>query len=89
VRGARSSAKSPSKEMTGSTGGYYVLEPSVLDLIADDAVIWEQGPLPALARRGELRAFRHEGFWRGIDTQRDLFDVRELWDSGERPWSIR
>ncbi len=70
-------------------GGYYVLEPSVLDLIEGDATAFEQGPLPALAERGDLHAFRHAGYWRGIDTRRDLFDVREQWDAGERPWLRR
>lgn len=67
-------------------GGFYVLEPSVLDLIAGDDTIFEQGPLPALSRSGGLHAFRHEGFWQGIDTLRELVQVRDLWESGERPW---
>lgn len=70
-------------------GGFYVLEPSVLDLIEGDRTIFEQGPLPALGRSGGLHAFRHEGFWQGIDTVRELVQVRELWESGERPWLKR
>lgn len=70
-------------------GGFYVLEPSVIDLIEGDGTIFEQGPLPALSRSGGLHAFRHEGFWQGIDTLRELVQVRELWESGERPWLKR
>lgn len=70
-------------------GGFYVMEPSVLDLIAGDDTVFEQGPLPELSRNGELHAYRHDGFWQGVDTLRDLITVRELWDSGERPWLTR
>ena len=70
-------------------GGFYVLEPSVIDLIEGDNTIFEQDPLPALSHRGGLHAFRHEGFWQGIDTLRDLVQMRDLWESGERPWLKR
>lgn len=70
-------------------GGFYVLEPSVLDLIGGDGTILEQDVLPALTRSGGLHAFRHEGFWQGVDTLRDLVLVRDLWESGRRPWLKR
>jgi glucose-1-phosphate cytidylyltransferase len=70
-------------------GGFFVLEPSVIDLIAGDEVLWERGPLEALAAAGELCAFRHEGFWQGMDTLRDLRLLESLWVSGEAPWRRR
>ena len=70
-------------------GGFFVLEPAVLDLIAGDDTLWERGPLEALAARGELRAFRHEGFWQSMDTLRDLRYLESLWTGGDAPWAPR
>ena len=67
-------------------GGFFVLEPSVLARIADDATIFESGPLEALAHDGELAAFRHDGFWAAMDTLRDKNNLEALWASGEAPW---
>jgi glucose-1-phosphate cytidylyltransferase len=67
-------------------GGFFVLEPQVLDLIEGDATIWERGPLEQLARDGELSAFRHHGFWQPMDTLRDRTYLETLWSSGRAPW---
>ncbi|HEC90687.1 MAG TPA: glucose-1-phosphate cytidylyltransferase [Alphaproteobacteria bacterium] len=69
-------------------GGFFVLEPSVFDLIEDDQTIWEQAPLENLAARGELRAYRHEGFWQCMDTLRDRRLLEGLWASGGAPWKV-
>ncbi len=66
-------------------GGFFVAEPSVLDLVDGDDTIWEQGPLEALANNGELAAFRHDGFWQPMDTLRDKLHLEELWRTGA-PW---
>jgi len=66
-------------------GGYFVVHPSVLDLIDGPDTIWEQGPLEALAATGELVAFRHAGFWQPMDTLRDKLHLEELWQAGA-PW---
>jgi glucose-1-phosphate cytidylyltransferase len=68
-------------------GGFFVLEPRVLDFITGDEVLWERGPLEALAELGELRAYRHDGFWQGMDTLRDLRYLESLWVSREAPWA--
>lgn len=68
-------------------GGFFVLSPRVLDRIADDATVWEREPLEALAADGELVAFRHEGFWLPMDTQRDRSVLEQLWASGRAPWA--
>ncbi|MEM9403029.1 MAG: glucose-1-phosphate cytidylyltransferase [Pseudomonadota bacterium] len=67
-------------------GGFFVLEPAVLDDIEGDATIWEREPLENLANRKELAAYRHEGFWHPMDTLRDRAVLEELWESGEAPW---
>lgn len=67
-------------------GGFFVLNPSVLSLIEDDATIWEKGPLETLAARGQLQAFLHHGFWSPMDTIRDKAELEELWADGRAPW---
>jgi glucose-1-phosphate cytidylyltransferase len=67
-------------------GGFFVLSPSVIELIADDATTWEREPLEALAKAGQLRAFQHAGFWQPMDTLRDKTQLEELWASGKAPW---
>ena len=67
-------------------GGFFVLEPSVLARIEDDATIFESGPLEALAHDGELAAYRHDGFWAAMDTLRDKNNLEALWATGEAPW---
>ena len=67
-------------------GGFFVLEPSAIEIIGDDLTIWEREPLESLAKNAELAAYRHTGFWRPMDTLRDKIVLNELWDSGDAPW---
>ncbi len=69
-------------------GGYFVLDPAVLDLIPGDSTIWEKQPLETLAAKGQLGIFRHDGFWRPMDTLRDKIELESLWDSQTAPWKI-
>lgn len=69
-------------------GGFFVLNPSVIDLIDDDSTIWERKPLETLAETGELEAFKHDGFWQPMDTLRDKQLLEELWQSGNAPWKV-
>lgn len=69
-------------------GGFFVLKPSVLDLIASDHTTWEQEPLVGLADKGQLMAFQHLGFWQPMDTLRDKHYLERLWSNGEAPWKI-
>ena len=69
-------------------GGFFVLEPEVLDLIGGDDTLWEHEPLSTLAARGELMAFRHSGFWQPMDTLREKRLLEELWHSGKAPWKV-
>lgn len=78
--------KPDGEEMPWINGGFFVLEPKVFDYISDDETIWEREPLEALAREGELSAFRHTGFWQPMDTLRDKNYLEGLWQSGTAPW---
>jgi glucose-1-phosphate cytidylyltransferase len=67
-------------------GGFFVLEPAVMDYIKDDASVWEQEPLKDLARDRMLSAYRHYGFWHPMDTLRDKHVLEEMWENGNAPW---
>jgi glucose-1-phosphate cytidylyltransferase len=69
-------------------GGFFVLSPRCLELIDGDDCVFEEGPLRELAKKGELMAFDHHGFWRPMDTLRDKNQLEELWRSREAPWKI-
>lgn len=69
-------------------GGFFVLSPSVIDLIEGDETIWEHGPLETLAARRELVAYRHRGFWQPMDTLRDKTRLTELWEDNTAPWKV-
>ena len=67
-------------------GGFFVLDPAVIDYIEDDASIWERQPMERLASEKQLGIFRHHGFWRPMDTLRDKIELENLWDSQKAPW---
>ena len=67
-------------------GGFFVLSPRCLDLIEDDASVWENYPLSRLAEQGQLMAFKHSGFWQPMDTLREKNMLEEMWSNGTAPW---
>jgi glucose-1-phosphate cytidylyltransferase len=69
-------------------GGFFVCEPSVLDLIENDSTVFERGPLESLAQSGDLFSFKHDGFWKCMDTLRDKNDLNEMWSKGKPKWKI-
>jgi glucose-1-phosphate cytidylyltransferase len=69
-------------------GGFFVLQPRVLDRIGDDTMPWELAPLEGLAADQQLAAFRHDEFWQPMDTLRDKLHLEQLWDSGRAPWKV-
>ena len=69
-------------------GGYFVLEPQVIDYIRDDSTVWEQEPMRDLAEEGMLPAFQHHGYWQNMDTLHDKNILEEIWHSGKAPWKI-
>jgi glucose-1-phosphate cytidylyltransferase len=76
----------PQGDGTWINGGYFVLEPEVIDFINDDATVWEQEPLGKLSEMQQLSAYRHNGFWHPMDTLRDKQSLEEMWHSGKAPW---
>ena len=69
-------------------GGFFVLEPSVLDLINGDDCTWEDFPLRILAENNELSAYVHDGFWQPMDMLRDKNYLEDLWKNKKAPWKI-
>jgi glucose-1-phosphate cytidylyltransferase len=67
-------------------GGYFVVEPSFIDLIAADETVLEKDPLEKAAATGQLMAYKHEGFWQCMDTKRDRDALEDLWQRGEAKW---
>ncbi len=69
-------------------GGYFVLEPGVLEHIGDDSSVWEREPMEELSKLGQLQAWKHAGFWQPMDTLRDKMLLDELLAKGNAPWII-
>ena len=71
-------------------GGFFVLEPEVLDYLDDDSddIMWEDRPLNKLADNKELAAYKHYGFWKCMDAIRDKEDLESLWQSGQAKWKV-
>ena len=69
-------------------GGFMVLEPAVFDYLEGDDTIFEQKPLQALVEKGQLMAYRHNGFWQCMDTAREKEKLEKLWASGHAPWKV-
>jgi len=78
----------PDGDNSWINGGFFVLEPSVLNLISGDLTNWEADVLPKLAVDGQLSAYRHRGFWQPMDTLRDRNRLEELWAHGQAPWKV-
>jgi glucose-1-phosphate cytidylyltransferase len=68
-------------------GGFFCFEAGVVDSLDEDSVL-EREPLERLAAAGQLRAFRHEGFWDCMDTYKDAVVLNDLWEGGEAPWKM-
>jgi len=67
-------------------GGFFVLEPGVLEFIDDDLMVWEREPMERLSKAGQLVAWQHAGFWQPMDTLRDKMVLDEIWSTGTLPW---
>jgi glucose-1-phosphate cytidylyltransferase len=71
------------------SGGFFVFQREFFKYLNDDPALWlEQAPLEDLSRDGELALYRHQDYWLGMDTYRDLTELSELWESGEAPWKV-
>jgi glucose-1-phosphate cytidylyltransferase len=81
-------AEKPQGSSGWVNGGFFVASPSILDYIDGDDTVFEQAPLSQLSADGELSAYRHNGFWLGMDTLWDKINLDTLWNSGKAPWKI-
>ena len=78
----------PSGDGSWINGGFFVLEKKSLDLVSKDKDIWERKPLETLAKRNQLAAYKHNGFWKAMDTLRDKIVLDELWVKKKAPWKL-
>jgi glucose-1-phosphate cytidylyltransferase len=79
----------PASDGVWISGGFFVLEPGIFDYLQEgDSTIWERAPLENLTRDNQLNAFKHGGFWRPMDTQRDRMELENMWNSGKCEWKI-
>jgi glucose-1-phosphate cytidylyltransferase len=78
----------PSAEGGLINGGFFILDPSVLELIDSHDTVWEQEPMENLAADAQLAAWVHRGFWQPMDTLRDKLHLNSLWESGAAPWKL-
>jgi glucose-1-phosphate cytidylyltransferase len=69
-------------------GGFFVFEPELFDDLTDDTTILERDPLESLATKGQLNAYKHEGFWYPMDTLRDKNYLEKIWATGQAPWKV-
>jgi glucose-1-phosphate cytidylyltransferase len=76
----------PDTEGGWINGGFFVLEPSAIASVTDDAQMFEREPIEALVANHQVQAFLHHGFWQAMDTLRDKQHLEELWASGKAPW---
>lgn len=82
----RSFLEKPKGDGAWINGGFFVCDPSVIDLIEGDDTTWERYPMETLAAQGEMMAFRHDGFWKPMDTLRDKLELETAWTSGQAEW---
>jgi glucose-1-phosphate cytidylyltransferase len=69
-------------------GGYFVCEPQIFDFIDGDETVWEKNPMERIATEGQMCAFKHQGFWRPMDTLKDKMDLNDMWNQNNAPWKI-
>ena len=68
--------------------GYMVLQPDIFNYIEGDGTVFEKETLEAVLRLGELKAYKHNGFWQCMDTQREKERLEKMWESGQAPWKL-
>ena len=83
----RSFKEKPQVKQGWINGGFFVFSHKVMDYISDDRTVLEREPLERLAEEGQLKTYRHEGFWQCMDTVRDRDLLNQLWNSGDAPWT--
>ncbi|HVF96942.1 MAG TPA: glucose-1-phosphate cytidylyltransferase [Flavisolibacter sp.] len=81
-------AEKPKGDGAWINGGFFVCEPGVFKYIKDDATIWEREPMECLARDNQMNAFKHDGYWKPMDTLRDKYELESEWNNGTAKWKF-
>ena len=68
--------------------GFFVLEPEIFNFIENDLSVWEKEPLENISNIKELNSYKHEGFWKPMDTLRDKNELQDLWNLNKAQWKI-
>ena len=76
----------PERNNEWVNAGYFVLEPEVFELINNDSTIWEKEPLKELVYKNQISAFKHEGFYKSMDTISDKNYLEKLWNTNQAKW---
>ncbi len=84
----QSFVEKPKGDARWVNGGFFILSPKIGIYLKDDTTIWEKEPMEALAREGQVAAYKHAGFWQPMDTLHDKNQLEELWATGQAPWKI-
>jgi glucose-1-phosphate cytidylyltransferase len=84
----KSFTEKPRGDGSWINGGFFVCEPDIFKHIENDATIWEREPMEKLAAENQLAAYKHDEFWKPMDTLRDKHELESMWQSGNAPWKI-
>jgi glucose-1-phosphate cytidylyltransferase len=86
--GIRSFSEKPRGDGSWINGGFFVIEPAFFDYLEDDTTVLEKSPLEKAAKDGELKAYKHYGFWQAMDKLSDKLQLESLWESGKAAWKM-
>lgn len=81
-------AEKPVEEAAWMNSGYFVLEPAIFDMIDGDSTVFEKEPIQRAVASGKFSAFKHEGFFMGMDSLREKNELEQLWNAGKAPWHV-
>ena len=78
----------PQESGSWINAGFFVCEPAIFDVLEGDHEMFEKEPMQRLIERNEIHAYKHEGFWKPMDTLRDNQELNKMWDSDKAPWKV-
>lgn len=78
----------PAGDNNWINGGYYVMNHDIFNYITGDSTVWEEEPIRKLVEEDKVNAFKHNGFWKPMDTMTDKKQLEEIWYKGNAPWKV-
>ena len=78
----------PQESGSWINAGFFVCEPAIFDVLEGDNEMFEKEPMQRLMARNEIHAYKHEGFWKPMDTLRDNQELNKMWDENRAPWKV-